>query len=121
MEGGAEDAASPVATIPGWGLERWGPPGWTSADWGARGVWLEPFDLPSVHTTLHALFTHYTHQAAESDASLASAPLVSLSGSRAGGARAPCFTHAWHACMCTVRRAQGCRRPGAAAQGERRA
>ena len=59
--GGPEgsSSAAPEATIPGWGLPRWGPPGWTSERWGAHGVWLEPFDITKVEETLAALFAHY--------------------------------------------------------------
>eukprot|EP00892_Ulva_mutabilis_P008549 jgi/Ulvmu1/6066/UM027_0044.1 len=52
-------SAAPEATIPGWGMQRWGRVGWTAQDWGAGGVWLEPYDVVSVKETLEALFTHY--------------------------------------------------------------
>jgi hypothetical protein len=44
---------------PGAGLTDWQPAGWTAADWGAGGVWLEPFALSSVQDTLGQLYRHY--------------------------------------------------------------
>ena len=77
--------ASCEATIPGWGFDRWRPRGWTSAQWGEQGIWLEPYDKDAVNATLLNLYRHYNRldlrestpdaQAAASDGEAPATPL----------------------------------------------
>ena len=84
QDAGVATGAEPQASIPGWGLRRWSPEGWNSSQWGAGGVWLEPFDVESANETLHMLFAHYSSQASESP-TIASASRLEFSGAKAGG------------------------------------
>lgn len=88
----AAAGAAPEATIPGWGLQRWGPPGWTAEAWGGGGVWLEPFDAERVNETLQALFAHY-HRTDRKDGEEAAGAgahgAPQFSGTRVPGAAPP--------------------------------
>jgi hypothetical protein len=48
-----------VEALPGWGLDAWQPKGWSEAQWGRDGVWLEPFTAMDASHTLSQLYRHY--------------------------------------------------------------
>ena len=59
QSGRAKTAVNDGLLPAGSALTDWQPAGWTAADWGEAGVWLEPFALSSVHNTLGQLYRHY--------------------------------------------------------------